>query len=82
MFHWSMLSAGWNESSRNTLLDMVWVTVRGFSYSSAWIEKYKKDQKNNTEVRRTEEAIVRTCIFVLFVMFTLVGLGSVTHFNT
>ena len=52
LFYWSMISAGWNESSGNTLLDMVinmWVCVRGFSYSSAWIEKYKEVQKTTTQ---------------------------------
>ena len=52
LFYWSMISAGWNESSRNTLLDMVinmWVCVRGFSYSSAWIEKNKEVQKTTTQ---------------------------------
>ena len=40
LLYWSMLSAGWNESSKNTLLDLV-------------IGKYK-DKKKNTEL--TEEA--------------------------
>ena len=40
LLYWSMLSAGWNESSGNTLLDMVinmWICIHGFSYSTAWI---------------------------------------------
>ena len=48
LFYWSMISAGWNESSGSTLQDMVinmWVCIRGFSYFSAWIEKYNEVQK-------------------------------------
>ena len=52
LFLWSMLSAGWSESAGSTLLDMVismWVGIRGFSYSSAWVEKYKKEHKRTTQ---------------------------------
>ena len=52
LFLWSMLSAGWSESAGSTLLDMVismWVGIRGFSYSSALVEKYKKEHKRTTQ---------------------------------
>jgi len=26
-----------------------WATIRGFSYASAWIEKFKQDKKMTTE---------------------------------
>ena len=47
-FFWSMLSAGWDEISATNVLDRVvslWITMLGCSYASAWIEKYKTEQK-------------------------------------
>ena len=49
---WSMLSAGWNEISATNVLDRVvslWITMLGLSYASAWIEKYKTEQKKATQ---------------------------------
>ena len=43
-----MLSAGWDEISVTNVLDRVvslWITMLGCSYASAWIEKYKTEQK-------------------------------------
>ena len=47
-FIWHLLSADWEEESSITLLKMIiseWVKIHGFSYTSAWIEKYKAAQK-------------------------------------
>ena len=47
-----MPSAGWDEISANNVLDRVvslWITMLGFSYASAWIEKYKTKQKKTTQ---------------------------------
>ena len=52
LFFWSMLSSNWDEESSETLFQMVvdlWLTVRGYSYTSAWIEKYKVSQKKSTK---------------------------------
>ena len=52
LFLWSLISADWEESSASALLQMVirqWVKVRGFSYASAWLEKYKVAQKQTTQ---------------------------------
>ena len=52
LFFWSMLSSNWDEESSDTLFQMVvnlWLTVRGYSYTSAWIEKYKASQKKSTQ---------------------------------
>ena len=43
-----MLSSDWSDGNAEVLLYMIidlWVTVHGFSYASAWIEKYKAVQK-------------------------------------
>ena len=43
-FYWSMLSADWEECDSQALLELVvnmFVTIRGFSFASAWVEKYK-----------------------------------------
>ena len=47
-----MLSAGWDEVSATNVLDRVvssWITMLGFSYASAWIEKYKTEQKKTIQ---------------------------------
>ena len=51
-FFWSMLSAEWNETSATNLFDRInhlWITIRGFSYASAWIERYKNVKKISTQ---------------------------------
>ena len=53
LFYWSILSAPWeDEDVEKELLSMVsnlWVTIRGFSYASAWIEKFKNKSKKTTQ---------------------------------
>ena len=43
-FHWSIVSSDWEEAESQALLELVvnlFVTIRGFSYASAWMEKFK-----------------------------------------
>ena len=43
-FYWSILSTDWEEHDSQALLELVvnmFITIRGFSYASAWVEKYK-----------------------------------------
>ena len=52
LFFWSMLSAEWDETSATNLFDRIihlWITIRGFSYASAWMEKYKNAKKVSTQ---------------------------------
>ena len=52
-FHWSEIAINWEEEEAGVLLEMVvshWVTVRGFSYASAFLEKYKQKQENCTKI--------------------------------
>ena len=51
-FFWSILSADWEEKSASVLLQMVvsqWVKIRGFSYASSWMEKYKTTQRKTIQ---------------------------------
>ena len=51
LFYWSMISADWEEEG-DVLLQMIiehWVTVYGFSYTSAFLEKYKKANKKTVQ---------------------------------
>ena len=48
LFIWSMLSCSWDEESSKYLFLDLWLTVRGYSHSSAWVEKYKVAQKKST----------------------------------
>ena len=52
LFIWSMLSAEWDETSATNLFDRIihlWITIRGFSYASAWIERYKNAKIISTQ---------------------------------
>ena len=52
LFYWSMIGSDWEEDESAALLPMVvnlWVTVRGFSYASAWVEKYKAKHKKSVQ---------------------------------
>ena len=43
-FYWSILSCDWEVDESQALLELVvdlFLTIRGFSYASAWMEKYK-----------------------------------------
>ena len=43
-FLWSIVSADWEEQSEAELLQMIvnhWARIQGFSYASAWLEKFK-----------------------------------------
>ena len=51
-FYWSMLSANWEEDDGQTLLHMLvtrWTTLRGFSFASALMEKYKQKACKNVQ---------------------------------
>ena len=52
LFHWAMISVNWNEEEASALLSMMvehWITLRGFSFASAFIEKYKQSCKKNIQ---------------------------------
>ena len=43
-FSWYLISSDWEENSAKALLEMIveeWVTICGFSYAGAWVEKFK-----------------------------------------
>ena len=51
-FFWSIVCKEWEGKVGDILLEMIvneWVTIRGFSYASAWIEKFKQATKVTTE---------------------------------
>ena len=55
MFYWALLLANWDEEAGHALLPMIadlWVTMRGFSYVSAWMEQHKKISKKNIQISK------------------------------
>ena len=45
---WSIISINWEEEESHLLKDFIvdhWITVRGFSYANAFLEKYKQASK-------------------------------------
>ena len=52
LFFWSLLSANWEEEESHALLEQIidhYITVRGFSFASGWMEKYTQAQKKGTQ---------------------------------
>ena len=52
LFYWSMVAVNWDETEANELLKVIsqhWITIRGFSYASAFMENYKQSQKKRTQ---------------------------------
>ena len=52
MFYWCLVSANWGEESNRELLRLIadqWITIRGFSSASAFIEMYKKENKKTCQ---------------------------------
>ena len=48
LFAWSIISINWEEEEPHLLKDFIvdhWITVRGFSYANAFLEKYKQASK-------------------------------------
>ena len=59
LFYWSLVSADWEDGESEALLMMIidmWITICGFSFASAWIEKYKLANKVCSEVKGCKEA--------------------------
>ena len=44
-FFWSLVAADWEEEKAQALLSDLWITIRGFSFASSWIEKFKTEHK-------------------------------------
>ena len=52
LFYWSLLSAGWETEEEQALLSLVtdmWVTIRGFAFVSAWVERHKQLKKKSVQ---------------------------------
>lgn len=52
LFCWRIVSTAWDEECSSVLLPMIlrlWVTIRGYSLCSAWMEKYKVAQKKTVQ---------------------------------
>lgn len=55
LFYWSLISINWGEEEAEALLNFIvdhWITLRGFSFTSAFMEKYK--QANKKPLQKTK----------------------------
>jgi len=51
-FYWSILALNWEENEAGALLQMIvehWITIRGFSFTSGFMEKYKCKNKKSVQ---------------------------------
>ena len=52
IYSWDVLASDWQPEESKLLFSMVvdlWVTMRGFAYASAWMEKHKIDSQKNIQ---------------------------------
>ena len=50
--YWALVSGGWGTSETKELLELIidhYITIRGFSFASGWMEKYKQATKKSTQ---------------------------------
>ena len=55
LFQWCMLTADVDDTESAVVLGMLvklWITVRGFSFTSAWLELYKQRKKAGLESQK------------------------------
>ena len=55
LFYWTMVSSSWSEDHADILMGYIvdhWITLRGFSYCSSFMEKFK--QKNKMTVQKSK----------------------------
>ena len=48
LFHWCMLTAETEDKDAEVVLGMLvdmWITVRGFAFTSQWLEIYNREKK-------------------------------------
>ena len=49
LFHWSLTSTAWEADLEQAMMVDLWVTMRGFSFMSAWVEQYKTHCKKTVQ---------------------------------
>ena len=52
LFYWSLVSVDWEEEESKVLLKKIvehWVTLRGFSFTGAFLEMYKRNNKKSVQ---------------------------------
>ena len=52
LFHWCLLTTDTNDAEAAIVLGMLvklWITFRGYSFTSAWLELFKQRKKNDLE---------------------------------
>ena len=55
----------WDKTSTTNLLDRIihlWITIREFSYASAWLERYRTAQKKSTQNQKASGNEVHTAV--------------------
>ena len=55
-FHWVIVSCGMEEDISESLLESIiylYITIRGFSFASAILERYERNKERNPEGKNT-----------------------------
>ena len=66
LFYWSLVSVNWDETHSNELLQLIvqqWITVRGFSFVSGFMEMYKqRNQKSTQKTKGLRKTLIATSV--------------------
>ena len=75
LFHWCMLTAESEDKDAEVVFGMLvdmWITVRGFSFASQWLEVYKREKinffKDQRHYVKTLIKITLYCIHFLIII--------------
>ena len=52
LFYWTVISVNWDSTESTELFKMIvehYITVRGFSFASSFMEQYKQSEKKSTQ---------------------------------
>lgn len=66
LFYWSMLTATWEENVAYKILTMIvdlWITIRGFSLASAWVEEFKAHNKKTLQKSNRKRLLTVVIMF-------------------
>lgn len=64
-FYWCIVMAECQQKAENLLLKeiaMQWITVRGFAYTSGWIEQYKQGKKTALQKKKSLRTLLQSSV--------------------
>ena len=79
LFFWSIATIQLDENKEKLLLKKItklWITVRGFAYTSTWIEQYKEKKSQVLQKTKALCKTIAVAISIIYYTWHCVSLGS------